>query len=599
MLLKNWMLAGLAVFVVSACAQKRPELQGKTESEKLQSFFAWSFDQFINESPMEMTYLGIDKKQDQLDSFSEKAEKKRLEMAKEHLRILETFDREPLKPQDQLSYDLFKIQMQERIDGYQWRDYTYAVNQMFGIQAELPSFMINMHQVKDKEDLDNYLSRLNEFKRALAQVTNGLMRSETHGVVPPRFVFSKVIDDCKNIISGKPFVDSKNESPLYKDFLRKMQSLKLSADEKKQYHKKLDEALLTSVGPGFADLIAFLEKQEKRATTDDGAWKFPRGDEYYKYRLQKMTTTDLSADKIHEIGLKNVQRIHNEMKQIAKKVKFKGDLKAYFKFMNSKRFLYPNTKKGRSSYLQKAKKIIADMRKQLDKVFLTKPKAAIVVKAVEPFREKSAGMAFYQSPAPDGSRPGTYYVNLYKMQTLPKWEAEALAYHEGIPGHHMQISIAQELKGVPKFRRYSHFTAYVEGWGLYAESLAKEMGFYKDPYSDFGRLSMELTRACRLVVDTGLHHKKWTREKAIEYLDNHLPGDHFDNERQIQRYIVMPGQATAYMIGMLKIKELREKAKKAMGDQFDIRKFHDVILTNGPVPLTILESLVDDYIKNS
>lgn len=311
-----------------------------------------------------------------------------------------------------------------------------------------------------------------------------------------------------------------------------------------------------------------------------------------------MTTLDLSPAEIHQMGLDNVQRIHQEMMGIAKKVKFKGELQAFFKFMQSDRFLFADNKKGKQQYLKKATGYIDAMRVQLDKLFITKPKAGIVVKAVEAFREKSAGMAFYQSATPDGKRPGTYYVNLSNMKALPKWEAEALAYHEGIPGHHMQISIAQELQSIPKFRRYAHYTSYVEGWGLYSEKVPKEMGFYKDPYSDFGRLSMELTRACRLVVDTGIHFKKWSREQAIAYLDKNLPGDHEDNVRQINRYIVMPGQATAYLIGMLKVLELREKAKKALGDKFDIRRFHEVVLTNGPVPLGTLETLVDEYVKS-
>ncbi len=391
---------------------------------------------------------------------------------------------------------------------------------------------------------------------------------------------------------------SKTDSPLYADLKKKVNSLKLSKKDKAKYLREGEEALLQSVGPGYGDMIAFLEKQKKRATTDDGAWKFPKGAEYYKHQLKMMTTTDLSAEQIHEIGLKNVARIQNEMMEIAKKIKFQGDLQAFYKHMKSDKFLFPRTNSGKQKYIKKAKSYIGSMEKKLDKIFITKPKAGIVVKPVEEFREKSAGLAFYEAPSTDGSRPGIYYVNTYNMKALPTWEAEALAYHEGIPGHHMQISIAQELNKVPKFRRYnSYITAYVEGWGLYSEKVPRDFGFYQDPYSDFGRLSMELTRAGRLVVDTGIHHKRWTREQAIAYLDKNLPGDHNDHVRQINRYTVWPGQATGYMIGMLKILELREKAKKQMGQKFDIRQFHDVVLTNGPMPLGNLEALVDDYIK--
>lgn len=589
----------LSALLIVQCGHNRPEFAGKTESEQLDQFFEWSFMTYLRRMPQEMTYLGMDEKQDQLNNHSYEFDQENMALTKEHLRILRTFDRDELSKDEQLSYDLYEKQLSEGLEEFKWRDYRYQVNQMFGIQSGLPGFMINMHRVKTEKDLQNYLSRLKQFKRVFGEVINNLMRSETQGVVPPKFVFPKVIDDSKNIISGNPFVKSRKDSPLFADFKKKLKSLKLSKEKNSSYMSQAENALLTSVGPGFADLITFLEKQQMRATADDGAWKFPKGSAYYQHRLEKMTTTKMNAEQIHNLGLANVKRIHDEMRAIAKKVKFKGDLKAFFKFMNSKKFLLPQSKSGRAKYLKIAKKYISDMEKNLDKIFITKPKAPIIVKAVEAFREKSAGMAFYQNATPDGSRPGTYYVNLYNMKALPKWEAEALAYHEGIPGHHMQISIAQELQKVPKFRRYAHFTSYIEGWGLYSEKLPKEWGFYRDPYSDFGRLSMELTRACRLVVDTGLHSKKWTREQAIKYLDDHLPGDHMDNVRQINRYIVMPGQATAYMIGMLKILELREKARKSLGSKFDIRKFHDVILTSGPVPLDTLESLVDDYIKGA
>ncbi len=588
----------LSVLFLGGCAYQRPDFKGDTETEQFRTFLDWSFDHFIEKQPEDMAYLGIEKKQDQLNSFSAKFYQTMQDDAKKHLKILRSFDKDELSKEDQLSYALYEIRLQQKIDELRWNDYGYPVNQMFGIQSTLPSFMMSIHRVKTEQDLKNYLARLKEFRRVFGEVVNNLMRSETKGVVLPKFVFEKVIDDSKNIVSGRPFVKSKQDSPLFKDMKQKINKLKLKKNKRAEYLKQGKAALLNSVGPAYADLIAFLEKQEKRATTEDGVWKFPKGESYYQYRLKKMTTTDLSADEIHALGLKNVARIHDEMSSIQKKVKFKGSLQDFFKHMQSKKFLFADNKKGKAQYLKKAKGYIAAMKKRLDSFFITKPKADIVVKAVEPFREKSAGMAFYNTPTADGSRPGTYYVNLYNMEALPTWEAEALAYHEGIPGHHMQFSIAQELNHLPKFRRFGHYSSYVEGWGLYSERFPKDHGFYNDPYSDFGRLSMELTRACRLVVDTGIHHLKWSREKAIAYLDKNLPGDHADNVRQINRYIIMPGQATAYMVGLLKILELKKKAKKQLGSGFDIREFHEVILTNGPVPLTILEELIDDWIKS-
>jgi uncharacterized protein (DUF885 family) len=592
-------LGWVAFLLLTTCAHPRPYFSGTTEGEKLRAFFSWSFQTLIERQPQEMTFIGMDKKQDQLNQHSYAFDQQTRELLEQHRDILLSFDRDQLNRQDRLNYDLYRHQLDREIESFTWYGYRYPVNQMSGIQSGLPSFMINMHRVSDEQDLQNYIKRLWEFQRVFSEVVNQLMRSEAQGVVPPRFVFPKVIDDSKNIISGRPFVKSQQDSPLYADFKKKLQSLKLSAARREQLTEDAEAALLQSVGPAYASLIEFLQKQEERATTDHGVWKFPKGDQYYRFRLREMTTLDWEPEEIHQLGLKNVARIHQEMRAISKKVSFKGDLPAFFKFMQGDRFLFADTPQGKQQYLQKARAFIKAMQSDLDRLFVTQPKAQLTVKAVEPFREKSAGMAFYQRGTPDGKRPGTYYVNLSNMKALPRWEVEALAYHEGLPGHHMQISIAQERPDVPQFRRFAHYTSYSEGWGLYSERFPKEFGYYQDPYSDFGRLSMELTRACRLVVDTGLHFKKWTREQAITYLDKNLPGDHDDNVRQINRYIVMPGQATAYLIGMLKILELREKAKTALGEKFEIKKFHEVILTNGPVPLPVLETLVDEFIISS
>ena len=317
-------------------------------------------------------------------------------------------------------------------------------------------------------------------------------------------------------------------------------------------------------------------------------------------RLKHITTTDKSAADIHQLGLDEVARIHDEMRGIMTKVGFEGTLKEFFEFMRTDpQFYMPNTEEGRDAYLTEARAQIEKMKADLPSVFNTFPKADMIVKAVEPFREKSAGKAFYSRPAPDGSRPGTYYANLYRMQDMPTYQLQALAFHEGIPGHHMQIAIAQELEGIPSFRKYGGYTAFSEGWGLYTEFLPKEMGYYSDPYDDFGRLAMEIWRAARLVVDTGIHDKKWTREEAIQYLLDNTPNPEGDAKKAIERYIVMPGQATAYKIGMLKILELREMAKTELGEDFDIANFHDVVLKDGPVPLQILEENVNAWVAET
>ena len=408
-----------------------------------------------------------------------------------------------------------------------------------------------------------------------------------------------MISDAQNIITGLPFADGGDSSALFQDIHQKVAKLEVDQATKQDLLERAESALKDSVQPAYQQLIAFLEKQEQRATADDGAWKFPDGEAYYANALRRTTTTDLTADEIHQIGLGEVERIHNEMRDIMQQVGFEGDLQEFFAFMREDpRFYYPNTDAGKQAYMDSATAIIDNMRDRLDELFIVKPKAEMRVKRVEDFREASAGKAFYSQPAPDGSRPGIYYANLHDTKNMPKYEMEALAYHEGIPGHHMQIAIAQELEDVPKFRKYGGYTAYIEGWGLYCEKIPKEMGLYQDPYSDFGRLAMELWRACRLVVDTGIHDKRWTREEGIAYYQTNTSASERECVRMVERHIVMPGQATAYKIGMMKILDLRAKAKEQLGEQFDIRQFHDVILKQGALPLDVLEKQVNQWVAS-
>jgi uncharacterized protein (DUF885 family) len=572
----------------------------KAESAKVNAFFQKQFQQSMDLHPMYQTYLGIKKDADKWDDISDDFLDKELALTKEALQwMTDSVNVNALDKSTKLSYDLFKQGLENTIADDKFRLYTYPVNQMHGAQAEIPAFLINMHQISEKKDAENYISRLKGIKPMFAQLSENLKKRQEAGIMIPKFVFAKVLDDARNLIKGQPFDESDKKSTLLNDFESKVSKLDISDDEKKKLLDEAIQALKEDVLAGYTTLITTLEEQEKVATTDDGAWKFPNGEAFYNNALQRTTTTDLSADEIHNIGLAEVERIHGEMKAIMEKVGFKGTLQEFFQFMKTdKQFYFPATEEGRKEYMDKATAIINTMKGRLDELFITKPKADLQVKAVEAFREKSAGKAFYQQPAIDGSRPGTYYANMYDMESMPSYQMEALAYHEGIPGHHMQIAIAQELKDVPMFRKFARYTAYVEGWGLYSEFIPKEMGFYSDPYSDFGRLAMELWRACRLVVDTGIHSKKWTREQGIKYYTDNTPNAELDAIKMVERHIVMPSQATAYKIGMIKIIELREKAKKALGEKFDIRKFHDVVLTNGPLPLDILEKLVDEYIAS-
>ncbi|HSN71446.1 MAG TPA: DUF885 domain-containing protein, partial [Steroidobacteraceae bacterium] len=388
------------------------------------------------------------------------------------------------------------------------------------------------------------------------------------------------------------------DSVLLADFRTKVAALELPPEREADLVTAANRALVDHVGPAYRSLIEAVAALESQATTDDGAWKLPDGAAFYAYRLRAMTTTGLDAERIHRTGLDEVARIHEAMRAIMRQVGFEGTLEEFFEFMRTDaRFYLPDTPEGRAEYLARATAQIDAMRARLGELFVTLPRADIVVKAVEPFREKSAGKAFYQRATPDGSRPGVYYANLYRMADMPLYEMEALAYHEAIPGHHMQRAIANEIEEMPEFRKQLSATAYTEGWALYAEELAREIGFYADPYSDFGRLGMELWRACRLVVDTGIHAKRWTREQAIDYLMRNTAASEGAAVKAIERYIVTPGQATAYTIGKLKILELREQARARLGKQFDIREFHDVVLRSGPVTLGILEEEVERYVR--
>ena len=591
---------GLLVFIFSCNQQSESysEEEIKENSAEVNEYFEEEFQKDVEESPMMQTRLGQKTNYGKWDNFSHLKYAEDRNKAKRRLGDLKKIDPSSLDEETRLSYDLYLQKQENILEDYDFRFYNYPVNQMFGYHAELPAFLINMHRIDSISDAEAYISRLKGIPKVMEDVIGNLKIREQNGIMPPIFVFDRVLESSRNVIKGKPFGKSVENSALLEDFKSKIDDLEISQKKKKELISKAETALTKEVKPAYQNLIVFLETQQKRANSDAGAWKFPKGEEFYANALKRATTTNLSANQIHEIGLSEVARIHAEMEKIKKKVGFKGTLQDFFEFMRKdEQFYYANDSTGRNKYLTEARSIINTMKNDLDKLFLTKPEAELVVKAVEPFREKNAGKAFYQQPAKDGSRPGTYYANLYDMSAMPTYQMEALAYHEGIPGHHMQIAIAQELEEIPQFRKFSFYTAYVEGWGLYSELLPKEIGYYKDPYSDFGRLAMELWRSCRLVVDTGIHAKKWTREEGIAYYKENTPNAESDCIKMVERHIVMPGQATAYKIGMNKILELRENAKQELGQDFDIREFHDVILLDGAVPLNILEEKVDNWVS--
>jgi uncharacterized protein (DUF885 family) len=585
----------LVALLISGCSSMAPSKETQRFNDYLEADFIKGLENF----PEAYTYLGIKKKYDQLNSHTEDHALKIHEENQKALADIAQFDVGKMDASAQLSYRLFKKSTEDHIADFEWRKHGYVATQFFGFHSDLPAFMMNFHQVSEESDLQAYIARIKELKRVVTEQIIKIQEQEKQGVLPPRFVYPYVLEASRNILKGSPFEKSETTSPLYADFLRKAQALKLSKSTFAKYDSEMQEVLLKQVRPAYLDFITFFEKQQKRAKTDHGVWKLPRGNDYYKNLVQRHTTTNLTPAQIHKLGLENVERLQNEMRAILKEINYKGSLQSFFeKLRKDDEYYFPNTPQGGEEYLTLSRKYYADIQPKIPEYFRLLPKAKFEIKAVEKFRESSAGIAFYEHPSEDGSRPGVYYVNLRNMRDLPKHEAQVVLYHEGAPGHHFQIALAQEQKELPKFRRFSNYTAYAEGWGLYTERLTGEMGLFQDPLSRFGKLSLEMLRASRLVLDTGIHYKKWSRQQAIDYMRKNVPGSAEDQKNEIERYFVYPGQATAYMVGMLKMIELREKAKSALGAKFDIRDFHDVVLANGALPLSELEVLIDSYIQN-
>ena len=572
-----------------------------TPNAELATLFAEHDRAELAMSPLSKAYRGIkDADYGKWDPFTEEAAQAARALDLRTLAAMQgRFGRDALAPEDQLSYDLFAYGVGRSGAIFPYRRNAYVFDQMNGAQSEGPAFLINIHRVDTVADAEAYVERLRGLDTYLDQAIAEARDREARGVLPPRWVFPYVINDARNITRGAPFGPGP-DSALFADFKAKVGKLDAPAAEKARLIEAARRALLEDVRPAYGRVIALMQDQAKRAGTDDGIWRFRDGAAQYAALLRYYTTTDLNADQIHDLGLAQVARIHGEMRGIMERVGFKGSLQDFFKHMREgKQFYYPNTAAGKQTYLDETQKAYRAVQARLPQYFGTLPKAELVIKAVEPFREKSAGKAFYQDPTPDGSRPGTYYVNLYDMADMPATEVEALLCHEGVPGHHLQNAIQAELTGkVPPFRQFGGYTAYGEGWGLYSEKLCKELGAYQDPYRDFGRLQLELHRAIRLVVDSGLHHKRWSREKAIQYVQDNSADAPGGIVKAIERYIVYPEQATAYMVGKLKIEELRAKAEQALGPRFDIRGFHDAVLTSGAVPLEILERNVDAWVAS-
>jgi uncharacterized protein (DUF885 family) len=579
--------------------------EAERETQRLNAWLDARYEKQLDFHPLDKTMLGRKDDYDEIDDMSEAGEDAELAWYGGTVAELQdTFDRAKLTPEGQTSYDLWIYMLNEREDALPFRRRGYLFNQLYGMHTELPADLINFHRVDEESDMVAYVARLREVGRALRQM---LVRAELagkEGVHAPRFAYEAVATQARAVVTGAPF-DGKGDAPLWADAKSKIAQLvdagKIAPERAAELKADAESALKNQLKPAYDELIAWVD--EELAAADPvatGIWKLPDGPAAYAEALRSNTTTNMSADEIHTLGLAEVARIRAEMETIKARVGFNGSLREFFSYLrDDPQFQFPDTDAGRAAYLQAAQDFYAGIEKRLPDFFGILPKGGIEVRRVEPFREVPGAPQSYVPGTPDGSRPATYYVHLADMTSMPKPVMEGIAYHEGIPGHHMQIAIAQELTGVPKFRTQAGFTAFIEGWGLYAETLAKEMGGYQDPYSDFGRLTTEMWRAIRLVVDTGLHEKRWSEQQAVDYFRENSAMAEGQMREEVRRYLVWPGQATSYKIGMLKIQELRARSEAKLGAKFDIRAFHDTVLGGGALPLPLLERRVDEWIART
>ncbi len=565
-------------------------------------FYDREFIKLALRSPEIVTQLGIpvlyDLTKDEWDDVSDAHLRSDFQRTKDSYATLQSYDFESQSDANKLNTKIFGWYIKSELDREPFFYHNYPLNQMYGVQSGMPNLLVNNHKLKSEGDIKAYLARLAGFETKFDQVLEGLKIREQKGIVPPKFVIKRVVDEMKGFVGS-----GVKKNILYTNFNEKIAKLDdLSADEKNAYLKQVAYKVQTSVFGAYQKLIAYNEGLYTKATTDDGVWKLPNGDAYYRYQLRANTTTDLSPEVVHQIGLREVSRIKKEMWAILTSEGYTDTTRSIGAVVQSlgkeERFLFPETPAGKEMLLAEYTRIINVASKNLDAAFDIRPKAEITVERVPAFKEAGMAQGSYTMPAMDGSKGGVFWANVRKVSEHPKYSMKTLAYHEGIPGHHFQIGIQGELKGLPIFRTVVPFTAYMEGWALYSEQLAYELGFYKnDPFGNLGRLQAEMFRAVRLVVDTGIHAKRWTREKAIDYMVANTGMADGEVTTEIERYIVLPGQACAYKIGMMKILELREKAKQALGPKFDLKQFHRVVLANGAVPLSILEENIDAYIQ--
>lgn len=572
------------------------------ETARINAWFDAKYEEQLDLSPITRGYAGEKKDYDKIDDMSEAAGDRALEWQRKSVEELKAkFDRAKLQPDAQLSYDLWIYQYEDAASLARFKRNGYVFNQLYGPHTWIPQFLMQIHRVDEPADMDAYIARIGGVARAQLQLLDIAKQNAAAGSRVPRFSYEGMIPQARALITGAPF-GGEGSSAVWTDVQTKVEGLvkagKIDSAKAERYRAAARKVLLEQWKPAYDQLIAWFESEVPKAdTVATGVGKNPNGKAFYEAVLASSTTTQLTAEQVHQIGLDEVARIKGEMERIKQQVGFKGTLQEFFKFMREDdRFYYPNTDQGRQAYIDAATAHIAFMKQQLPKYFGILPKADVIVKRVEAYREVAGAPQHYFMSTPDGSRPGVFYAHLLDMRAMPIPQLEVITYHEALPGHHMNFAIARELTDIPNFRKYLFFNAYQEGWGLYTEKLAKQMGAYQDPYSDFGRLTTELWRAIRLVIDTGLHSKGWTEQQSVKYFIENSPATEGQIRAEVQRYIIMPGQATGYKIGMIKMEQLRQRAEDQLGSKFDIRGFHDTILGRAQMPLDLLDQRINRWI---
>jgi uncharacterized protein (DUF885 family) len=596
----QWFAVLCGLLFCSVAARADSSVSGGADrvlAAQFHAFLESTYREDMALQPSTASARGWSEWQDRWDSESPEFFDQQRAVYLQRQQALAEFEHARLSESDRLSYELYQQVLQRALASDDFREHQYVLTHHRGIHTAMPSFLIGVHRIRSLSDAESYVARLQAVGTLFDEHIAQLELRAQRGFLLPAWSYPKILQGAGQVIRGLPFDESEPVSSLWADFSGKLAVLQLAPEQAEAMLQLARTALLNEVKPAYLRLMKTLSDHAQRADNADGVWRFDDGEAFYAERLQWFTTTQLSAAEIHAIGIREVARIHADMQAIMRRLGFSGDLQAFFDYMrNDPAFYFSNDEAGREAYLASVEVALGAMRGRLHEVFGMLPQSDLIVRRVELFRERSAGKAFYLGPPADGSRPGTYYANLYDMADMPKYQLEALAFHEGVPGHHMQRGLTVSLQDIPTFQKYARFTAFTEGWAMYAEQLAKDMGFYSDPYSDFGRLAMELWRAARLVVDTGIHAQRWSRQQAVDYLLANTPNPPGDAAKAIDRYIAQPGQATAYMIGKLAFMRLRQGASARLAEQFDLRAFHDELLRYGPMPLNLLEQRMQRWI---